>query len=107
MAKILRPTNAQIHPRTEKINQIDKTNYWMIKMANGWTAERRLRQSMMIRKWKPWEQSTGAKTPEGKRRSSQNALANGGGVLMSTAELEQINDLLRRAKELLKSVRDD
>jgi hypothetical protein len=40
-------------------------------MANGWTPERRARQSALIRDWKPLEHSTGAKTPVGKARSSQ------------------------------------
>ena len=42
-------------------------------MANGWTQERRQRQSEAIRRWRPWEQSTGPKTPEGKAKASQNA----------------------------------
>ena len=33
---------------------------------NGWTPERRKRQAEMIKNWKPWEQSTGPTTPEGK-----------------------------------------
>jgi hypothetical protein len=43
------------------------------KMANGWTDERRAKQAALIRTWKPWEKSTGAKTPEGKAKSSKNA----------------------------------
>ena len=46
-------------------------------MANGWTLERRSRQAQAIRRWRPWERSTGPKTTEGKRRSSRNAF-NGG-----------------------------
>jgi hypothetical protein len=46
-------------------------------MANGWTLERRAKQAEMIRKWKPWEKSTGAKTAEGKLRSSQNSKTHG------------------------------
>lgn len=42
-------------------------------MANGWTPERRARQSALIRTWRPWEQSTGPRTPEGKARTSRNA----------------------------------
>lgn len=42
-------------------------------MANGWTPERRARQAALIRTWKPWERSTGARTAEGKARSSRNA----------------------------------
>jgi len=34
-------------------------------MANGWTPERKAKQSQLIRDWKPWEHSTGARTIEG------------------------------------------
>jgi hypothetical protein len=46
-------------------------------MANGWTPERKAKQSALIRNWKPWEKSTGAKTKEGKKISSQNAITHG------------------------------
>ena len=42
-------------------------------MANGWTLERRQRQSEAIRTWKPWERSTGPRTPEGKAKVAQNS----------------------------------
>ena len=42
-------------------------------MANGWTPERRARQAVLIRNWKPWERSTGPRTPEGKAKASRNA----------------------------------
>ena len=42
-------------------------------MANGWTPERRARQAVLIRHWKPWERSTGPRTPEGKAKVSRNA----------------------------------
>ena len=42
-------------------------------MANGWTPERRARQAVLIRNWRPWELSTGPRTPEGKARVSRNA----------------------------------
>ncbi|PPD02344.1 MAG: hypothetical protein CTY29_13185 [Methylobacter sp.] len=42
-------------------------------MGNGWTPERRLKQAEAIRRWKPWERSTGPKTSEGKARVSRNA----------------------------------
>ena len=45
-------------------------------MSNGWTPERRLRQSQMIQKWKPW-QSAGVKTVEGKTISKMNAYKHG------------------------------
>ena len=42
-------------------------------MPNGWTPERRAKQAEAIRRWKPWERSTGPKTEEGKAASSRNA----------------------------------
>lgn len=46
-------------------------------MAHGWTPERRARQAALIRRWKPWEQSTGPKSPEGKARVARNAYRGG------------------------------
>ena len=46
-------------------------------MANGWTSERRKKQSELIKTWKPWEKATGAKTIEGKNKSKMNALKHG------------------------------
>lgn len=40
----------------------------------NWTPAERQRQAELIRTWKPWSQSTGAKTAEGKAISTQNAL---------------------------------
>ena len=37
-----------------------------------WTPEARQRQAELIRSWKPWEHSTGAKTEAGKAIVSQN-----------------------------------
>jgi hypothetical protein len=45
-----------------------------IKMAaRKWTNEQKARQATIIQNWKPWQHSTGAKTPEGKASSSMNA----------------------------------
>jgi hypothetical protein len=57
---------------------------------NGWTQERRLRQSEVIRNWKPWEKSTGAKTKEGKENSKMNAYKHGG----RKSDLKEIKKLL-------------
>lgn len=46
-------------------------------MANGWTPERQASQSRAIRRWQPWQQSTGPKTLEGKARASMNAFKGG------------------------------
>ena len=42
-----------------------------------WTVEERARQSELIQSWKPWDKSTGARTPEGKAVSSRNAYKGG------------------------------
>jgi len=65
-------------------------------MANGWTPERRVRQSALIKNWKPWERSTGAKTPIGKARSSQNAYKHGMGRL-----IRELRGVLREQRDML------
>ena len=42
-------------------------------MPRHWTIEQRKRQGDLIRKWRPWEKSTGPKTAKGKAKVSQNA----------------------------------
>lgn len=42
-------------------------------MAGEWTEERRALMREKIKDWKPWQHSTGAKTPEGKAKVAQNA----------------------------------
>lgn len=41
--------------------------------SKSWTAERRAKQAEAIRRWRPWDQSTGPRTAEGKVISSRNA----------------------------------
>ncbi len=43
---------------------------------NGWSPERRARQSAAIRRWAPWKKSTGPKTAAGKARVARNAVKN-------------------------------
>jgi len=49
-------------------------------MNNGWTTARQTQQAAAIHHWKPWEKSTGPKSPEGKQKASRNAYK--GGVLV-------------------------
>lgn len=65
-------------------------------MANGWTPERRARQAEAIRRWKPWEQSTGPRTPEGKARSQRNGSQPG-----TRALLREVSRLLREQRAFL------
>lgn len=67
-------------------------------MRNGWTSERRARQAEAIRKWRPWEKSTGPKTTEGKAKCSQNGFKG--------ARRQQARELMRTLSELLKDQRD-
>src|SRR5690348_6831444 len=56
-----------------------QTNYWRRQMRNpnGWTPERREMQRQAIRRWKPWQRSTGPKGAKGKAASSRNAWKGG------------------------------
>ena len=65
-----------------------------------WTPEECLKQSKLIKNWQPWNQSTGAKTPEGKARSSQNAYKNGLGKLQ-----KEMSRLLREHKKAIEVIR--
>jgi hypothetical protein len=40
---------------------------------NGWTVARGATQATAIHRWRPWERSTGPRTPDGKARSARNA----------------------------------
>ncbi len=76
-------------------------------MANGWTPERRARQAELIRNWKPWVQSTGPRTDEGKARTARNGYK-GGTWRIEREELRAlkatVDDLLQRQRELLRRV---
>ena len=76
--------------------------------AKGWTPERRARMAQQIKNWQPWQHSTGAKTAEGKARSSQNA-NKGRGALMAQikelrrelmAEIEDSNAVIMTARKM-------
>ena len=74
-------------------------------MTNGWTPERRARQSELIRTWRPWDQSTGPRTDAGKAKASRNAEKIG----EWKAERDNIRglncfirDLLRQQREMMK-----
>jgi hypothetical protein len=66
---------------------------------NGWTAERRRRQSELIRSWRPWERSTGPRTPAGKAAVARDAYS--GGVRPLLRELAQA---LRQQRHFLQGV---
>ena len=70
---------------------------------NGWTPERRARQAELIRTWKPWEQSTGAKTAAGKAVVSRNGWK--GDHRRQVREMTRlVNQEIRRAKETISAI---
>ena len=73
-------------------------------MATTWTTERRQRQAELITTWKPWERSTGPKTPDGKVTVSRNAWT--GGLRAQLRELSKlVNAEVRASRELVNSCR--
>ena len=73
-------------------------------MVNGWSLERRARQAELIRLWKPWKQSSGPKSVEGKERVSRNAWT--GGHRAQLRELSKmVNAEVRASRELVNSCR--
>lgn len=69
-------------------------------MPPKWTPERRQRQSELVRQWKPWEKSTGPRSPDGKARISRNAWK--GGQRPELRELARmVNAEVQFAKGLL------
>jgi 3-methyladenine DNA glycosylase Mpg len=69
-------------------------------MARVWTDEQKARQAALIRSWKPWTRSTGARTPEGKKISSMNVLvgnANRAAALaIAKEELKAVQATIRK-----------
>ena len=68
----------------------------------GWTPERRLKQSLKIRQWRPWDNSTGPRTSEGKAASSRNAYR--GGV---RSMLNSMSELLREQGGVLNQLKKE
>jgi hypothetical protein len=63
-------------------------------MSKGWTPERKATQRAAIYRWRPWEQSTGPKTLEGKETASRNALKGGHRSRVLQRELRALRELI-------------
>ena len=68
--------------------------------ARTWTLEQRQRQSEAIKRWKPWEQSCGPKSPEGKATVSRNAFT-GGHLAQLRQVISELNQAMRGQKKCL------
>ena len=69
-------------------------------MSNGWTPERRARQAALIRTWRPWEQSTGPRTVEGKATTARNG-DKGGAWRIERDLLLELSRVLKAQREVL------
>lgn len=67
-------------------------------MANGWTLERRRKQAELIKRWAPWEQSSGPRSTEGKATVSRNAWRGG--------HRQQLRELSKLVKAEVRQARD-
>jgi hypothetical protein len=72
--------------------------------CNGWTPERRARQSALLRRTRPWLRSTGPRTAAGKARSAQNALKHGHCTAAANAEISAIRTALQAQRAYLRAV---
>ncbi len=68
-------------------------------MARKWTEEERRKQAEAIRRWKPWEKSTGPKTRAGKARCKMNAYRHG----LYTLEGKALREALRLNQEFVRN----
>ena len=70
-------------------------------MANGWTQERRSKQSNAIHAWKPWVRATGPRSVLGKEKASRNAYKGGERPLLRdiSRALEAAYDLCKGREE--------
>ena len=77
-------------------------------MTNGWTSERRERQSEMIKHWKPWERSTGPKSRAGKSRVARNAFKGGTRPLLRelARSMKEQSSALRRIEKQTGAVKE-
>jgi hypothetical protein len=58
--------------RTREFTKTAQPKYWRRMSTNGWTPARRRQQARAIRRWRPWDRTTGPRTVAGKARSAHN-----------------------------------
>lgn len=74
-------------------------------MGHRWTLEAKAKQSQLIRSWRPWEQSTGPQSAEGKARSGQNAEKRESVNRRMQLIKEEKKRLIRQSKEFQEMVK--
>jgi hypothetical protein len=73
-------------------------------MSHVRTPDHRRLRAKLIRKWKPWEKSTGPKTPKGKAKVSRNGYRGGTRPLLRelarklSVEIEASRERLKRLR---------
>ena len=72
----------------------------MTKKTKGWSKERKRRQAEAIKRWQPWQKSSGPKTKAGKAVVSKNALKHG----LRSAEYRELCALLREAAAMTNAI---
>ena len=74
-----------------------------------WTPESRKRHAALmktkIKEWQPWQHSTGAKTAEGKARSSQNAYKHGHYSKEARQAMQAVREVIHYNKWLMREMR--
>ena len=68
--------------------------------ARTWTPEQRQKQSEAIGRWKPWQQSSGPKSPEGKAVAAGNAWKGGEWQKLRQA-IKALNGAMREQRDWL------
>lgn len=66
-----------------------------------WTQEEREQQAAAIRKYRPWQHSTGPKTEAGKATVAKNATKHGMRSAAWTAEQKMFNELMQEVQRVL------
>ena len=70
----------------------------------NWTSEQRAAQAEAIKRWRPWERSTGPATDIGKAVASQNAHKHGLRGREWTEMRKSMNDMLRACRKRLEAL---
>lgn len=68
----------------------------------NWSPEERKKQAELIQQWKPWKQSTGAKSSKGKEVSKLNAYKHGG----RCADIRNASRLITACKRSLIEIKN-